>query len=312
MTGLAADSVPPRLDVRRWLPPDVNGEPELAQEEVLVAPTAEEIVAIQEAARRAGAEAGQREGYAAGYEEGRAQAAREAAAEAQARAAREETHRLAQEQQLIETVGALEALALTLADPLASTAESLEPELLALVEALARRVILAELESRPELVARVLHAAMAQLPSRKHPLRVQVHPDQQAILETYAQTHGERITWVPEPALEPGGCILEAGPSRIDATLDARLRQAVDAIWGEVARPAPASLPEPAPDLAGSAPEPCPEPGAGLDAEPVRPLDAESAPLSSPAGSARSTPEPEPDAESDSELQSQPRDEEAT
>ncbi len=228
-------------DIERWMPPDVSAGVKRGSGAGLRAPSAEEIVAIEDAARRAGAEAGFREGYQAGHQEGLDKAAQAIEAERIERAAREEAHEASRERVLSETVAALEGIARALADPLASSIDDLEPELLALVEALARRVVSEELRTRPDLIQRVLSQALAQLPSRNHPLRVHVHPDQQAILQTYAEARGESVLWIPDPAMEPGGCILESGPSRIDASIQARLRQAIDAIWGEVARPEPES-----------------------------------------------------------------------
>lgn len=266
----AASSQPSRAhDVERWLPPDVGR----ATGPVLKQPTQEEIAAMEEAARRAGAEAGFREGYRAGYEEGADKAAEEARVEREALAAREEARRQEQAQTLADTIAALEGIARELADPLASTADELEPELLALVEALARQVIMEELSVRPELIQQVLHQALGQLPSRQHALKVHVHPDQQAILETYAQARGEQVVWVADAAIEPGGCLIESGPSRIDASLESRLRQGVAAIWGDLSKPRQeidalelAAEPEEAlSDEAWVQPDPEPEPEPEVD-----------------------------------------------
>lgn len=244
-------------EAQRWMPPDV-GIPPPCQDEaepVVLRPTAEEIEAIKDAARAIGSEAGYQAGYQAGYDAGqhaaREQVAQEAEAERQAREARETAWLAVQETTLRETVAALEGIAQALADPLAATVDALEPELLALTATLARRVIMEELSLRPELIQGVLRQALAQLPSRHHPVRVHVHPDEQATLAAYADASGENLTWVADPAIERGGCLLDSGPSRIDASLDARLRQAIDAIWGELApsaEPAPVAHQETIPD----------------------------------------------------------------
>lgn len=299
MNRTAACAQPSAADVERWMPPDVSDGAQRAADAAPRAPSAEEIAAITEAAHRAGAEAGFSEGYAAGHQEGLDKAAEASEAERIEREAREAASEASRERILSESVAALEGIARALADPLASSADDLEPELLALVEALARRVISEELHTRPDLIERVLSQALAQLPSRNHPLYVHVHPDQQAILQAYANSRGESVIWVSDPAIEPGGCIVESGPSRIDASIQARLRQAVDAIWGELARPEPdggdglqtaqsPSAPEPPAELASSAAaqsDPVPEPdvseqaaGATLDAQPEQPVSAPSLP----------------------------------
>lgn len=265
------------LRIQRWLPPDVSLRPEPEIEPEVApppppAPTPEEIAAIQEAARQEGLELGYREGYEAGYQAGRAQAEEEAARERAEREAREQAWRAEEERRLTETVAALEGIARALADPLAESVEVLEPELLSLVTALARQVVMAELRTQPELIQQVLHEALKQLPSRHHPVRVQVNPEDQAILASYAQSHDERISWIPDPAIERGGCIVLSGPSRIDATLETRLRQGIEALWGELAPPAE-GIPELAQGEAGESEPPI------IEAEGAETMEQRAAPL---------------------------------
>lgn len=245
-------------DVQRWTPPDVSIPPPLshdAPEPLVQPPTADEVAAIKEAARVQGNEAGYQAGYQAGYDTGERAAQetveQDAEHERQARAAREAEQLAYQEDTLRETVAALESIAQALADPLANTADALEPELLALTTTLARRVIMEELRLRPELIQGVLRQALAQLPSRLHAVRVHVHPDEQATLAAYAASCDENLTWVADPAIERGGCLIDSGPSRIDASLDTRLRQSIDAIWGELEPPpsAPAEISDPVLDV---------------------------------------------------------------
>lgn len=262
----------PRLaaGIRRWLPPDVDFDPnavEIPEPEGPPPPTPEEIAALQEAARHEGAEAGYREGYEAGYREGRAKADQEAEVERAEREAREQEWRQTEEQTLRETVAALEGIAHALADPLAESADALEPELLALVSALARRVVMAELTTCPELVQQVLHEALQQLPSRKHQIRIHVNPRDQELLAAYAESNDEQPIWIADPEVEPGGCILTSGPSRIDAGLETRLRQGIEAIWGELEPPAPSSPTDESEPMAE--PESQPEPELEPVAEPA-------------------------------------------
>ena len=278
----------------RWLPPLVGVvEPvaELLEPEEPPPPTAEEIAAMIEAAQREAAEAGYRDGYERGYAEGQAQAAAEAAVEQAERAAREQAWRESEAQTLRETVAALESIAQSLADPLADSADALEPELLVLVSAMARRVVMAELTHAPERIQQLLHVALQQLPSRKHPIRLHVNPQDQSWLMAYAAARDEQLTWVADPEIERGGCVLMSGPSRIDATLDARLRQSIDAIWGELHPPKPLAVqdavsapplevqpdvqPESQPDVQAEAqpPTPAAPPLAQAESEPSEPSD---------------------------------------
>ncbi|MBK1716703.1 hypothetical protein CKO27_03390 [Thiocystis violacea] len=241
-------------EIQRWMPPDVALDSATPPQPEGGTLSPEELAAITETARQTGAEAGFRAGYQTGYQEGLELAAREAAAERQERERREQEWRAHEESTLRATVGSLVGIAREFADPLANSADALEPELLALVSALARRVVLAELATRPELIEQVLQSALGQLPSRNHGVRVEVHPDDQRILEIYASAHGETVTWIANPDLEPGGCILVSGPSRIDASLEVRLRQGIEAIWGELTRPEPEPEPELSPVLVETSP----------------------------------------------------------
>ncbi len=276
-------------EARRWIPPDVGrplpalSEPEAPPEPVPVPPTAEEIAAIEEAARMTGTEAGYQAGYQAGFQEGLDQALQQAAAEREARLARETELRASQDVTLRETVAALEAIAVNLADPLSSSADDLEPELLMLVTTLAKRVIMEEVITRPELIASVLRQALTQLPSRKHAIRVHLHPDDQAILQAYAHSAGESITWLVDPDIERGGCLIESGASRIDANLEARLRQSINAIWGELARPVDAGAPIVEPSESESEPKSEIASAPAAESAPdVRPHDAPTAADASP------------------------------
>ncbi|WP_242445711.1 FliH/SctL family protein [Chromatium okenii] len=242
-------SSPAANSARLWEPPDVSpvnlpmveddddNTVENFAEPVMPLPTPEEVTAIQEAARIAGEEAGYQTGYQAGYDAGNALALQRAAVEEEAREQRELALRDQQEEMLKVAVQALENIAHALSDPLADSVDALEPELLLLVTTLARQVILEELQQRPELIVTVLREALKQLPSRNHPLRIHLHPDDQVILEVYAKTADETMTWLPNPTIERGGCIVESGASRIDATVETRLQQNIAAIWGELAPP---------------------------------------------------------------------------
>lgn len=266
--GLPAGEIDANL-VETWKPPyfgraPVEEEPE-AQEPAEEAPpeieyhlpTAEEVAAIEEAAR----EAGHASGFDQGYQDGRERAEKEAEAHRQAQA-----EQAAQE--LASAVAALEEIARQLADPLINAADELEPELLLLATTLARRVIMAELNTRSELVEGVLHQALQRLPSRHMPVQVRVNPEDLAVVETYAEAHDERIQWVADAELTRGGCLIEAGPSRIDATIETRLAQAIDAVWGELSRPEDDLESEPDPE-----PEYMPEPEPRADTEPQPPED---------------------------------------
>ncbi|WP_018935570.1 FliH/SctL family protein [Thioalkalivibrio sp. ALJ24] len=215
-----------------WEPPefDENGE----QSEQRRLPTAAEIEAIEEEARQNGFE----RGYAEGHELGKKEA--------------EKAARAREEKKLREAVAALESVGQGLSDPLAEAADALEPELLALVTALARQVVRVELQTRPEIIREVLDEAMRQLPGRNRSVRVHLNPEDQALVEQWGSGQAGEITWVQDPDLARGGCRVEAGASAVDASLERRLRQAVEAIW-EGHAVVPDTGPDPGPRSASPA-----------------------------------------------------------
>ncbi|WP_038054581.1 FliH/SctL family protein [Thioalkalivibrio sp. ALJ1] len=193
-----------------WEPPEIGDDGVHPPRRL---PTASEIESIEEEARKNGFESG----YAEGHELGQREA--------------EKAARAREEKKLRATVAELEAVAGGLADPLADGVDALEPELLALVTALARKVVQSELEARPEQIKTVLQGALAQLPGRNQEVRVHLHPEDQALVEAYGERSDVRITWVPDPALARGGCRVEAGAATVDASLERRLQHAVEALW---------------------------------------------------------------------------------
>lgn len=96
--------------------------------------------------------------------------------------------------------------------------------------ALARQVVRSELATRPELVAAVAtHAVDAVLLSARH-IRVLVHPDDHALVESGAAdalaARGARL--IADAAVSRGGVQVESDMGRIDASIQARWAQAAD------------------------------------------------------------------------------------
>ncbi|MGM0553441.1 MAG: FliH/SctL family protein [Pseudomonadota bacterium] len=205
-----ADSLDHDADAARWEPPVIG---ENGVQPVRRLPTAAEIEAIEEEARQNGFESGYAEGHALGKQE----------AEKAARARSDKTLR--------EAVAALESVARGLNDPLADAAEALEPELLALVTALARQVLRVELETRPTVIESVLHEALQQLPGRDRPVRIHLHPEDQGLVEQFEKRTDREISWVADASLARGGCRVESGAAVVDASLERRLQHAIEALW---------------------------------------------------------------------------------
>jgi flagellar assembly protein FliH len=101
---------------------------------------------------------------------------------------------------------------------------------------LARRVVRAELQAKPQQVADIAQQAVnAVLLSARH-IRVTVHPDDHALVAAGAaealQARGARL--LADAQIERGGCRIDSDLGRIDATIEARWRQAAAVLGSEL------------------------------------------------------------------------------
>jgi flagellar assembly protein FliH len=174
--------------------------------ELLRPMTAEQLEEVQESARQEGFRQGREEGLAAGAQE-IAQKTRECA-----------------------------ALLDSLARPLAELDQQVVDELMALVAAVSRQIVRRELHAVPDEIVRVVREALAVLPSQSANVRVELHPQDAALVrELMPEGEGERA-WrvVEDPSLERGGCRVQSDVSRVDATVERRLNQTISAALGDM------------------------------------------------------------------------------
>jgi flagellar assembly protein FliH len=189
---------------QRWEPPQVGDGTPSAPSEAPVRPTVSDLEALARQAHEEGFAAGQAQGLAEVREQNRARLAR------------------------------LDAICTQAARPLAELDAAVEQELAQLAVTIARRVIAHELATRPELVAQAVRQAAAALPAAERELRVHLHPDDLALLRELeaTETHWQLVA---DPALPRGGCRLENGCSRLDASVETRLAAVIDAVLGDEA-----------------------------------------------------------------------------
>jgi len=121
-----------------------------------------------------------------------------------------------------------------LARPLAEVDESVQRELLALAMALARQIVRRELRQDPTQIIGIVREAIGQLPIAVRDVRVQLHPEDAAIVrEHLAPVENERA-WalVEDPMMMRGGCQVVSSSSRIDARLESRLGALLSELMG--------------------------------------------------------------------------------
>lgn len=189
---------------QRWEPPQVGNDPSpaAAAVEPVVHPTVSELEDLEHQAREEGRAAGFAQGLAEAREQGRAQLAR------------------------------LEAICAQAAHPLDALDTEVEQELAQLALAIARRVIAQELATQPQHIITAVRQAAAALPAATRKLRVQLHPDDVALLR---ELDAAEADWqlVADPAIQRGGCVLESERSRLDARVETRLAAMIDAVLGD-------------------------------------------------------------------------------
>ncbi len=194
--------------VLKWAAPDVAGKapdqsakPLGKHPEVL---TAQRIEQLQQQAYEEGFEQGKQEGRTAGLEEVKAQAQR------------------------------LAAVCDLMAHPLEELDEVVENQLLRLVTVIAQQMIRRELKTSPGEIIAVVRETLALLPVASREVRVHLNPDDVAIVrEVLAPPAGER-GWqiVEDPVITAGGCQVFTDISRIDATVEGRLKALVTGLLG--------------------------------------------------------------------------------
>ena len=202
-----------RDNVVRWAPPALDAIAEPSPLDALIIetitaeppppplqlPTPEEIQAIREAARQEGFEQGRADGYAQGQSEVR--------------------RLTAQIEGILDNFGR----------PLVK----LEGEVVAALGELAVRIaghlVGRAYEADPELLAALVHEALDSVRNVEREVEVRLHPDDiDALMPWLHLPANARLT--PDPSLSRGDLRVHAETVRIDGTLDARLRGALDTV----------------------------------------------------------------------------------
>jgi len=137
-------------------------------------------------------------------------------------------------EQLRARVERIDHLLTDLSRPLAELDSAVQDELLALAMALARQIVRRELKQDPTQIIGIVREAVAQLPIAVRDVRVQLHPQDAAIVrEHLAPAERERAwTLVEDPMMMRGGCQVLSASSRIDMRLETRLGALLSELMG--------------------------------------------------------------------------------
>lgn len=171
-------------------------------------------------------DAGYEAGYFAGFGEGRAvgyadgyQAGNEAAALAAERSSRE------REALLKEALAALYAAAEACNGRMGVTVEEVEEAIVTAAVEIGEALLGRELTIANDIGKVALARALALAPNSR-PVRAFLNPQDIATIGSVEDVApGRSVEILGDPSVEPGGCVLEAGPTKVDAQLDAAIRR---------------------------------------------------------------------------------------
>jgi flagellar assembly protein FliH len=197
----------------------------------------EDITDVVEAMLDPTQEAGYEAGYFSGFSEGRTvgysdgyQQGNDAAAAAAERASRE------REALLREALSALYAAAEACNGRIGVTVEEVEETIVTAAVELAEALLGRELKVAEDIGRTALARALALAPNAQ-PVRAFLNPqDVETIGPLHEVAPGRTVEIIADPTVEPGGCVIEAGASKVDAQLGPaliRARRALDRLQPE-------------------------------------------------------------------------------
>jgi len=114
-------------------------------------------------------------------------------------------------------------------DQLTRSEDMIARQLLELACDLARQVVRRELHHSADALRAVISEAVAQLVEDGLPATVRLHPDDLSRLQLHLQGKaGSGLPeWVADPAVSPGGCIVNSPSTTIDASIEKRWARAI-------------------------------------------------------------------------------------
>ena len=171
--------------------------------------TLDELEAIRQEAYNEGFSTGEKDGFHAGQLKARQEA----------------------EVALTPKLASLERLMSQLLDPIADQDRNLEHAMVTLVSQLAREVIQRDLLIDSSQIRQVLREALKLLPMGADNVRIHINPQDFELVKALRERHEESWRILEDADLLPGGCHIETEHSRIDASVETRLDQAIKQLF---------------------------------------------------------------------------------
>ena len=131
-------------------------------------------------------------------------------------------------------VDSLERLMNSLLAPLAEQDQQLEKAMVGLVEHMTRQVIQRELKTDSRQIEQVLREGLKLLPMGAENIRLFINPQDFDQIKALRERHDEHWKIVEDESLQPGGCRIETEHSRIDASIETRIKLAMDQLFDQL------------------------------------------------------------------------------
>lgn len=131
-------------------------------------------------------------------------------------------------------VASLECLMNSLMAPLAEQDMQLEKAMVGLVEHMTRQVIQREMKTDSRHIEQVLREGLKLLPMGADNIRLFINPQDFEQIKALRERHEERWRIVEDDTLQPGGCRIETEHSRIDASIETRIKLAMSQLFDQL------------------------------------------------------------------------------
>ncbi|MFG3695647.1 flagellar assembly protein FliH [Stutzerimonas stutzeri] len=171
--------------------------------------TLDELEAIRQEAYNEGFSTGEKDGFYAGQLKARQEA----------------------DATLAPKLASLEKLMTQLLEPIADQDRNIEHAMVTLVGQLAREVIQRDLLIDSSQIRQVLRDALKLLPMGASNVRIHINPQDFEMVKALRERHEETWKIIEDSDLMPGGCRIETEQSRIDASVETRLGQAISQLF---------------------------------------------------------------------------------
>lgn len=132
---------------------------------------------------------------------------------------------------LAAKMAGLEQLMTQLFEPIAEQDQQVEGAMISLLGQMVRQVIQRELVSDSSQIRQVLSEALKLLPMGANNIRIHLNPQDFEMVKALRERHEEHWRILEDATLMPGGCRVESELSRIDATVETRLNQAIKQLF---------------------------------------------------------------------------------